>query len=90
MVSGNSLALDMSHYELLSEARRCALKDWISNHVDDRVLWSYTSLGIQELFERHALGFRLSHCQFKAAMVMAGYSPAHLEGDVWVFATASL
>lgn len=90
MYSMCPIVVDLSDYALLSESRRRSLDEWITQQVDDRVLWSYTSLGIQGLFEKDECGFPLSHAQFKAALLMYGLNPRNPYDEVWIFETPNL
>jgi hypothetical protein len=82
-----AIATDMSYYSLVSEARKRALDQWIRQRVDSDLLWTYTSLGMFDLLRREIPRLRVSHAQFKAAMLMAGFTPCDAEPDEWIFNT---
>jgi hypothetical protein len=77
---------DLSNdFEQLSSWEKRALREWISNHVNSDMLWSHTSLGLQELFERSRQGFRIGEKQFKWAMIEAGFVALNEREREWVF-----
>jgi hypothetical protein len=77
----------LREYHRLSTWEKKVLIDWITANVDEMMLWSYTSVGITDLFEKSSFGFAISHSQMQQALVHAGYEPLDESADVWLFAT---
>lgn len=77
----------LREYQRLSAWEKKVLMEWIAAHVEDMALWSYTSIGITDLFQQSSFGFTLSHGQMQQAMLHAGYQPLDETADVWLFAT---
>ena len=79
----------LREFQRLSTWDKKVLLDWIEANVDDMSLWSYTSIGITELFEQSQFGYTLSHGQMQHALLQSGFLPLDENAEVWVFVTGS-
>jgi len=71
-------------YAQLSSYERQLLTDWIRAHVTRELVWEYTSMGIQSLFEESDFGFPITHAQMQQALIEAGCYPEAIDAETWV------
>ncbi|MDX2137210.1 MAG: hypothetical protein SF123_03875 [Chloroflexota bacterium] len=71
-------------YAQLSMYEKRLLMDWVRAHVTRELVWEYTSVGIQSLFEESDFGFPITHAQMQQALMEAGCYPENIEAETWV------
>jgi hypothetical protein len=68
----------------LSTYEKQLLIDWISANVTREIVWEYTSVGLQNLFEESEFGFPITHGQMQQALMEAGCYPEAADAETWV------